>query len=556
MLHQSLKEGEPPACGLKRNLYSTVIVSDQFLPDDGLKRVQKNYMFSETLLLCNGVRAMRAAKRLAWLLSAVMIASSSKASAQTPPTDGEALRAELRQHYPSLAWVERYRLAYPAEAQGDEALWHGAAAPSLDTPGKLVDALTALQDQHVALAGPQAGKQETLGVLFRISSDGAMAVWRHLDPAVTTLRDGEQIVEINGQPVARWLAHAATRTFGGNRRSRMAEAALKLGTATPADHAAVGLASKVRLIVRAANGATRQVELAYKPVDAQAVTALAQEVERSDLPELMQARGYRVGIVRFGAFAPQYDAAFKSAADAADKPGVDEDAPMLAGFCAVVRKRLVQIDALAARSDLLVIDLRGNLGGFAREARLLARALTPKPLPNTYDVFASGTSGHLKLVKQVDDPSCGTIATPRPLVVWTDSGTRSAGEFMATWLWAAGAISAGERTIGAGGGRDSEAAGFMLPQSGMRVKYSGNFSVFDNGTGMQAGPMKESTLIDLVAQDGFAPSRTRPFAIQAVGLQPDVPLETTTKDLIDGGAGAVGRLIAQLEQRKLLPTRH
>ncbi|ELX07985.1 hypothetical protein Jab_2c00260 [Janthinobacterium sp. HH01] len=495
-------------------------------------------------------------KQLLCVLSAALLSSSATAFAATAPTDGEALRAELRQHYPSLAWVERYRQAYPTEALGNDALLRGAPAPALETVNDLFKALTALQDQHVAVAGPKAGKQESLGVLFRTSSDGAMSVWRIIDPAITALHEGEQVSNIDGQPVARWLEQAAVHTFGGNRRSRMAEAALKLGISTPTDHAAVGLANKVRLDVRGSDGATRTVELAYLPASAQTGAALAHAVERSDLPESVQALGYRVGIVRFGAFAPQYDAEFNTAAEAAEQAGGTGDGPMLAGFCAVVRKQLAHIDALAARSDMLLIDLRGNLGGFARETRLLALALTAKPLPHTYDVFPGSAPGRLKLVPQVDDASCGTVATPRPLVVWTDAGTRSAGEFMATWLWGAGAIAVGERTIGAGGGRDSEAAGFVLPRSGLRVKYSGNFSVFDNGVSMKAEEVAESTLLDLVAQDRFAPSRTRPFAIQAVGLMPDLPLPTTAADLSDGGAAALQRLVGQLVQRQLLAPKH
>jgi hypothetical protein len=126
---------------------------------------------------------------------------------------------------------------------------------------------------------------------------------------------------------------------------------------------------------------------------------------------------------------------------------------------------------------------------------------------------------------------------------------------MATWLWAAGAITVGERTVGAGGGRDAGSTGFTLPHSAISVKYSGNFSVFDNGTRLSVNEMPESTLIDIVAQGNFAASRTRPFAIQAVGLQPDVMLPTTAADLADGGVDAVHRAIGQLVQKKLMPLR-
>lgn len=490
---------------------------------------------------------------LACLLPCAVFALPVAASAQTPLTDGQALRADLLQHYPSLAWVERYRQAFPAEAQGNESLWRGASVPALESAGELTDALAALQDQHTGLVGPKAGKQQTLGVLFRTSSDGAMSVWRHVDPSVTSVRIGDQVLSIDGKPVARWLEQAGVRTFGGNRRSRMAEAALKLGAATPVYHAAVGLSDKVRLTLRDTKGATRRVELGYRPVNAQAIVALSEAVERPDLPEKMQVLGYRIGTVRFGAFAPQFDADFVAAAEAAEGPNATEDGPMLAGYCAIVRKRLVQINALAAESDLLLIDLRGNLGGFAREARLLARALTPKPLARTYDVFRGSTPDNLKLVEQIEDPSCGTIATPRPLLVWTDAGTRSGGEFMAAWLWSTGAIVVGEQTIGAGGGRDSAATGFPMPRSGLRVNYSGNFAVLDSAGGVKAGEVKESALIDLISQDRFAPSRARPFALQAVGVRPDLPVATNAEDLADGGVAAVGRVIARLAERGLLP---
>jgi|GEM_PF-2366881 len=492
----------------------------------------------------------------AMLLSGMLCAApAANASTTEPATDGQTLHDELRRHYPSLSWIERYRQAYPAEVQGNDALWHATPAPALDNNEQLIDALVALQDQHVALADPAGGKPETLGVLFRTSSDGAMVVWRRIDPSVTTLAEGEQVLSIDGVAVARWLEQAAQRTFGGNRRSRMAEAAVKLAMASRAEHAATGLANRVHFTIRDAGGKERTVELTYQAVTAQTGAAIAQAVERSDLPDVVLAGGYRVGVLRFGAFAPQYDADFNQAADAADVPGASQDAPMLAGFCALVRKRLAGIDALAARSDLLLVDLRGNLGGFGREARLLAQALTREPLARTLDLFTTGTPGRVKLVEQHNDASCGSIATPRPLLVWTDAGTRSSGEFMATWLWSAGAITIGERTIGAGGGRDADAAGIQLPNSGMRVKYSGNFSVFDNGTRLQSGQTDELALLDLVSQNRFAPSRTRPFAIQAVGLAPDVPLPTTTGDLLDGGRSAIERAVARLIQSRRLPAR-
>lgn len=483
------------------------------------------------------------------------IAAVLPAPAAATATDAAVLRAELASHYPSLAWVDRYRQAYPADAQVGTPLWHGVDEPAFADTRALVDALTLLQDQHVALTGPKAGAVETPGVLFRTASDGSMSVWRHLDDSVTQVKDGEQVLAIDGQPTAAWLARAATHTFGGNPRSRMAEAALKLGVGSPAEHALGGVGKTLRLSVRGSDGASRKVDLAYRPMGKAGGAALAQALERPDLPALMQAQGYRVGIVRFGAFAPQYDADFAAAARAAEDAGgagATGDGPMLAGFCAVVRRRLAEVNALAARADLLLIDLRGNFGGFGRQARLLAQALTPQALPRTLDVFRGSVAGRVRLVAQPEDPACGTIASPRPLLVWIDAGTRSGGEFVAAWLWAAGAVTVGERTIGAGGGFDSAATGFTLPGSGLGVRFSENFSVFDNGSALHQGEMDEAALLDLVARDGFAPSRTRPFGFQAVGVRPDLPLPTTAADLADGGAGAVQCIVAGLARRGLL----
>jgi hypothetical protein len=488
---------------------------------------------------------------------ALFIAATASAAttAATTATDGEILRAQLRAHYPSLAWVDRYRQAYPADFQSAVPPWRDGEVPALADTAALAQALTALQDQHVALTGPRAGAPETPGILFRTASDGSMHVWRHLDDGVTQLTDGQPVLAVDGQPTARWLAQAGALTFGGNPRSRMAEAALKLGVGTPADHALAGVGKTLRLTVRGADGSRRDVALDYRPVGKAGAAALAQALDRPDLPPLVQAQGYRVGVLRFGAFAPQYDADFDAAATAAEAAGASGDAPMLAGFCAVVRKRLEQANALAARADLLLIDLRGNFGGFAREARLLAQALTPQALPRTYDVFRGSRAGRLKLVEQRRDPSCGTIATPRPLVVWTDAGTRSGGEFVAAWLWGAGAITVGERTIGAGGGFDAAATGFILPRSGMGVRFSESFAVLDNSGTVGEGEMDEAALLELVAGDGFAPSRTRPFGFQAVGVRPDLPLPTTASDLADGGVAAVRRIVAELARRGMLAAR-
>lgn len=219
---------------------------------------------------------------------------------------------------------------------------------------------------------------------------------------------------------------------------------------------------------------------------------------------------------------------------------------MVEGFCAVLRRFIAEADAVAAASDVLLLDLRGNFGGFQREARLFAAALARGPLPESFDVFATGRAGTVRLEPLPDDPSCGQFTPARPLVVLTDAGARSAGEFVAAWLWGAGAVVAGERTLGGGGGLDSEAQGFELPQLGIHVRMSGAFTVFDVTHALRAGETPEARLLDLVAHDGFAPSRSRPFAIQAAGMRPDLEAPTTLADLRDGGVSWAKRIVRRL----------
>ena len=225
-------------------------------------------------------------------------------------------------------------------------------------------------------------------------------------------------------------------------------------------------------------------------------------INSADLPQRFKAAGLRIGTLRMGAFAPQYDDAFVAAADAASKqPGASDDAAMLAGYCAVVRNVIREADTAARDADVLVLDLRGNLGGFDREAWLLADALGTKPSLATLDLFAGTRAGTVRLAKDRTDPSCGHVTTHAPLIVLTDAGTRSAGEFMASWLWASGAAVVGERTVGAGGGFEFNGEpGASLPGSSYAVRLSGSFSVFDPIGILSEGEHDEGALIDMLAQ--------------------------------------------------------
>jgi C-terminal processing protease CtpA/Prc len=465
--------------------------------------------------------------------------------------DGDQLRAQLIRSYPSLRYVERYRHDFPDEIQG-QAFWSAEhAAPALSDADALTRALTALQDQHVALVGARAGKSETLGMLFRSASDDSVIVWRVFDTAAENahVAEGDEVLAIDGQDAHAWMQHAAALTFGGQRRGRYAEAATELGLATPVVHRVAGLGNAVAMRLQDAKGQTKAVTLRYKPMDAALARSMTAAINRADLPQHFTAAGLRIGTLRLGAFAPQYDAAFVSAADAASKqPGASDDDAMLAGYCAVVHNVIRAADSVARDADVLVLDLRGNLGGFDREAWLLADALGTRPSLATLDLFAGSKPGTVQLAKEHKDPSCGHVATHAPLVVLTDAGTRSAGEFMASWLWASGATVIGERTVGAGGGFEFNGEpGTPLPSSGYAVRFSGNFSVFDPAGTLSEGEHPEAALVDMLVRDHFAPSRTRPFAIQSVGLKPDVALGTTLADLRDGGQRSLVNALSKMK---------
>jgi hypothetical protein len=467
--------------------------------------------------------------------------------------DAMTLRQYLVAHYPSLAYVDRFRATYADDALGNDRLWNGRKPPSVTSLRALTDALLALADRHVSVRSKTAGPPESLGVLFRSSSDGLMVVWRVLDERIRTLRPGDVVTTIDGVGTARWLRRAAERTFGGNARSRAAQAALDLGLANRLSRENLGLGDQVKLGIATGDG-SREVELRYQPMGSDAGARVADAVNRADLPQRFTVGEVRVGSLRIGAFAPQYDPTFLEANAAAEKlAGTTEDQAMVAGFCAVVRKFAADADAIARDADVLVLDVRGNLGGFGREARLMAAALTATPLPRSFDVFRGQRPGVVRLQEQPDDASCARLKHLRPLIVLTDAGTRSSGEFIAAWLWSAGAIVAGERTIGAGGGLEFGASGFQLPGSDFSVLISGNFTVIDPAGTLANGELGESALIDTVAQDRFAPSRTRYYAFQAVGVRPDIAMHSTLDDLRDSGVAMVGRIVAKAQAEGRLP---
>lgn len=493
------------------------------------------------------LRINLAALLLLGCLAGVPMANASQV---TGMKDAQVLKERLGRDYPSLLYVDRYRAAYPEEAQGSGPISSRKALPALSDTQSLVETLAQLQDQHVALVGPKAGKAETLGVLFRSSADGGLVAWRVFDrtAAKGAVRRGDQILAIDGVQARQWLERAASLTFGGNRRGRMAEAALDIGLGSPVAHKTAHLGSHVELLVRRGGRPARKVTLAYRPMDEKLATAMSAAIGERDLPERFDAGGLRVATMRIGAFAPQYDPVYLAASEAAAaRPGSNDDKAMLAGYCAVVSRFVQGYDSLARDADVMVLDLRGNMGGFDREARLLADSLAGANLPRTFDFSATATPGTVKLVEEKIDPSCVRVSQKRPIVVLVDAGTRSAGEFMTAWLWAGGFPVLGETTMGAGGGYEFDRpSSFALPESGFSVRASAVFSVFDPVGALTPGERSEQSLVDQITGDHFRPSRTRPFAIQSVGFTPDMRLAPKRRDLQDGGLSQLKVAIAKL----------
>jgi Peptidase family S41 len=463
-------------------------------------------------------------------------------------TDGVLLRDHVRNVYPSLLYVEKYRATFPDEIQGTTTFWSAdGPIPDLSRPSDLIATLAELQDPHVSLAGKRAGKSETLGVLFRTASDGSMVTWRVFEAAGHGVNAGDRILAIDGVATPAWLQRAASLTFGGNRRGRYAEAALDLGLGTAIVHRTAHLGNAVRLLVQTTGNAPRTITLAYKPMNAQRALALTTALSKADLPTVIVANGTRIGTLRIGAFAPQYDPLFLQADERASKvPGATDDQAMQAGYCAVTRAFIKRFDSVAGQTDVVVLDLRGNLGGFDREARLEASAIAPSTPARAFDLFATGKPGVVRLTAQVVDPSCGHASIRRPIVVLVDAGTRSSGELTAAWLWSSGATIAGEKTAGADGGLDSAASGFPLPASGLNVRMSGNFTIFDPTLQLNEGDWAEQTIVARVSADRFGLSRHRPFAFQSVGLQPDIEAPTALSDLDDGGLAEVKHIVERL----------
>ncbi len=223
------------------------------------------------------------------MLAVTLLALFQPASAAN---DAIILRDHVLRAYPSLLYVDKYRRAFPNEVQGTGTFWSDDGTElRLDHPTQLIAALAELQDPHVSLAGKSAGKPETLGLLFRTSSDGSMVVWRVFDASSYAVSAGEQVLAVDGLATQMWLQRAASMTFGGSRRGRYAEAALDLGLGTSIVHRMAHLGNSVHLVLKSTSGARRTIALAYRPMDARRALALAMAVDIPDLPATFTSSG-------------------------------------------------------------------------------------------------------------------------------------------------------------------------------------------------------------------------------------------------------------------------
>ncbi len=190
--------------------------------------------------------------------------------------DAILLRDHVFRAYPSLLYVDTYRRTLQRSSRNGLHFCLATSPNSASTTlRQLIATLVELgQDPYRLPVAGGCRKSETLGLLFRTSSDGRMIVWRVFDASIRAVTGGEQVLAVDGLPTQAWLRRAASMTFGGNRRGRYAEAALDLGLGTPIVHRTAYLERTVHLVVKSASGAPRTITLAYRPMNAQRALAL------------------------------------------------------------------------------------------------------------------------------------------------------------------------------------------------------------------------------------------------------------------------------------------
>ncbi len=299
----------------------------------------------------------------------------------------------------------------------------------------MVGFVSALHDAHVAWRSKR-GAAEPRRRIVRLGLDTRLAagelivssVWPGSSAGAAGLAVGDRVVAIDGDPVDRRMAGlAAVRSA-----SRIEAAAYDFAEQWPASRIAADAAPRARLITRERDGAVTTVRVVPETTGRPGGTPPAIELDHRGPIAVLRVRGL----------------------GGPTRKLVDTVGPMIA--------------QIAASPHGLVVDLRGDDGGFEDSARALAAQLVAGDVTGgstRVRLSQRARDAHRAWKSLAEDPDRrgwsvaqpltvhGTAAAPYPanLAVVIDAGCRSSCETLALLLHEAGGRLIGERTGGASG---------------------------------------------------------------------------------------------------------
>jgi C-terminal processing protease CtpA/Prc len=299
----------------------------------------------------------------------------------------------------------------------------------------MVGFVSALHDAHVAWRRKR-GAAESRRRIVRLGLDTRLAagelivsnVWPGSSAEAAGLAVGDRIVAIDGDPVDRRMASLAEVRSA----SRAEAAAYDFAEQWPASRIAADAAPRARLVTRERGGATATVQVTPETTGRPGGTPPAIELDHRGPIAVLRVRSLGGPIRKLG----------------------DTIAPLIA--------------QIAASPRGLVVDLRGDDGGFEDNARALAAQLVAGDVTGgstRVRLSPRARDAHRAWKSLAEDPDRkgwsvaepvtvhGAAAAPYPanLAVVIDAGCRSSCETLALLLHEAGGRLIGERTGGASG---------------------------------------------------------------------------------------------------------
>jgi C-terminal processing protease CtpA/Prc len=299
----------------------------------------------------------------------------------------------------------------------------------------MVGFVSELHDAHIAWRRKR-GTSEAKRRIVRLGLDTKLAgeqliisnVWRGSSAEAAGLAVGDRIVAIDNDPVDRRMAILATARSA----SRAAAAAYDFAEQWPASRVAVGAPLRERQITRERGGVVTTVRVIPETAGRAGGQPPAIELEHDGAIAVLRVRSL----------------------EGPTRKLVDTLAPLIA--------------AIFASPHGLVIDLRGNDGGFEDNARALAARLVAGDVTGgstRIRLSRRAREAHKAWQTLVEDPDRKGWSVAQPLTVHgvapspypanisvvVDAGCRSSCEALALLLHEAGGRLIGERTGGASG---------------------------------------------------------------------------------------------------------